>query len=288
MGDDEAKETYPLSRDELLKYVEVDLWSKFQGRLWTVVGGVLTLVAVVGLLGVPYYIKSQVELQLAQRTREFQLRSEEVMSHAKLLAMESARYQAERLRLDADIYRLLNALRDQASDKKNHLASFSPDEALVQLVSSMDFSKTVEGSLSTMQLWSIPKDMRGKRLLEPTMYTVENPGLHGAGMYSEIHPVRDGTYGGCINDIKYRIVVIEALRRSIAASEKKLLELGGVDENEKRYQVVRFSSLESSEYNESLDKEIASIAAKFLSPEEKKQFEDARKLYTYDLRLTGQ
>jgi hypothetical protein len=42
-----------ISRDDLLKYIELDLWSRFQGRLWAMAAIFVTAVSIAGVLGVP-------------------------------------------------------------------------------------------------------------------------------------------------------------------------------------------------------------------------------------------
>lgn len=272
----ESVESYTLSRDELLTYIELNLWSRFQGRMWQVVGAVLTIVTVGGLLGIPYYIKTQVDLQLVQRAKEFQLRSDEIITHAKLLAIMTARYESERQQLDADIFRIVSAIPPEVSKQTNR----NPSGALIAVASSHEFSPVVDGALITKGAWDIPPELKGKSLFPATMLVYENRGLAGGSGYEETHPVRNGTYQGCIRDIRFRIVLIEALHRAIGNLQKTILELGGASDAERRVEAVKVSSLKSSEFADSLTREMAKVSDKFLNEEEKREFARVRDLYT--------
>jgi len=272
-----------LSRADLLKYVELDLWQRFQERLWRVVGIVLTTVTVVGVLGVPYYITSEVNEALREQSLDFKNRTEAILSQAKLLAVLTARYDSERYRFDTDVYRLIEAIEkhraENGGEQPEHRFNDPADE-LAQLVSRVDFAKVVDGSgLMTQGLFEQPSDLDGKQLLPPTAHLVENRGLQGSGGYREPHPVRDGTYEGALRDLRFRIVTIEALRRAIASSKDRLIALGGVTEIEKRVETVRVKALESTEFSEALGREVTDLANGFLSDEEKAEFARVQSLY---------
>lgn len=271
-----------LSKDDLLKYIELDLWSKFQERLWKVVGIFLTLVTVVGLLGVPYYIKSEVNTHLQQREKEFTDKTNAIFAYSKLLSELRALYASERYRFDGDVLRVVAVLAEAKKSESPPGArpSFQdPDRELVALISRDDFAQVVEGSFMSKELFAVPQELKDKPLVPATVITVENTGLLGSGGYQEIHPVRDGTYGGIIRDLRYRILVLEVLRRSINDVQRNMLALGGSSALEKRVEEVRVSSLESSEFLDSFSKELTSLANIFLTGTEQEQFSRVQQLY---------
>jgi hypothetical protein len=272
-----------LSKDDLLKYVELDLWRRFQERLWKIVGIVLTMVTVVGFLGVPYYIKNEVSDTLQKQATDFKQRTDAILSQAKLLTILTAQYDSERYRFDSDVYRLIDAIKKfrAASGTEQPKHRFNdPEEELAQLISRRDFSKVVDGSaMMTRGVFAVPKDLKEQRILPQTSYMVENRGLQGSGGYSETHPVRNGTYEGAIRDLRFRVVALEVLRRTIAASQDKLLALGGVTEIERRVETVRVKSLESTEFGEAAIKELAAVANSFLSHDDQREFARVQSLY---------
>jgi hypothetical protein len=272
-----------LSKDDLLKYVEIDLWERFQERLWKVVGIGLTVITIIGFLGVPYYIKNEMNNALRQQALDFRQRTDAILSQAKLLSVLTTRYNSERSRFDTDVYRLIEAIgkfRAESKGEAPKYRSYAPEDELTQLISRSDFSRVVDGSAPmAIELFSVPNDLRGKTLMPPTVYIDERMGLQGAGGYRENHPVRDGAYEGAIRDLRFRMVALEALRRAIASSQDGLLALGGVTEIEKRVETVRVKSLESTEFSDSMRKEVASIADSFLNDEEKAEFARFQSLY---------
>lgn len=271
-----------LSKDDLLKYIELDLWGKFQERLWKVVGIALTIFTVVGLLGIPYYIKGEVSNTLQKQAADFKQRTEAILVYAKLIATLTVQYDSERYRFDADVYRLIDAIKKSREQRPASLYDrFNGIVVeLTHLVSGKDFSGVVEApAIMTRLRFDIPNDLKGKQWLPPTVHIVENKGFKASGSYTEVHPIRDGSYEGSIKDLRFRIVTLEALRRAIASSQEKLLTLGGATEMERRVETVRVKSLESTEFSDSLAKEVTALANNFLNDKEKREFARFQSLY---------
>jgi hypothetical protein len=271
-----------LSKDDLLKYIELDLWSKFKERLWKLVGIALTLVTIIGFLGIPYYIRNEVNSHLQQREKEFTDKTDEILAYSKLLAVLRARYDSERYQFDTDVLRIVSALTeakkgDAGSDNKPRFGE--PGEELISLISRSDFAQVTEGSFMAKNAFNVPQDMKDKKLLPETTITVENKGPSGASAYQQIHPVRNGTYEGSIKDLRYRIVVLEALRRSIDSLQEKMLALGGNSALEKRVEVVRVKALESTEFHDTFSTELTTIANAFLTSPEQDEFAKLQELY---------
>ena len=275
-----------LSKDDLLKYVELDLWNRFQERLWKAVGIVLTVITVVGLLGIPYYIKSEVSATLQKQAVDFKRRTDEILTYAKLLAIQSAQYDSQRYRFDADVYRLIDAIkRDRGSETREEQEKRrfnDPVNELAKLISRQDFSQVTQGSIVSSTLFATPAELKGKHLMPPTAYIVENKGLSGSGGYVENHPVKNGTYEGSLTDLRFRIVVLEGLRRAVAFSQGKPMELGGVTDVDRRVETVRVKTLESAEFNIAFAKELGTQANQFLTEDEKLEFARVQQFYIPD------
>jgi hypothetical protein len=277
-----------LSKDELLKFIELDLWSRFQERLWKVVATVLTIATVIGLLGVPYYIKNEVSARLQQREKEFSDKTDEILAYSKLLAVLRSRYDSERYRFDSDALRAVAAisdLRKSESDAEKKARGFeNPESELVALVSRQDFSQVTDTAYMSTRLFWVPGDLKSKAIVPPTMITVENKGPTGSGSYRQVHPVRDGSYRGVITDLRYRIVALESLRRSIDNVQEKMLSLGGTSELEKKVQIVRVNSLEATDFRTLFSAEVESITNTFLTSDEQREFTKYRELYVPDYK----
>jgi hypothetical protein len=271
-----------LSKDDLLKYVELDLWNRFQERLWKIVGVVLTVVTVAGLLGVPYYIRVQVNNTLQQQAKDFENRTGEMLAYSKLIAVLNAQYNSERYRFDGDVYRIVAALREGVTDPSVGLGvGLSSADQLISLVSGEDFQKVTENSYMTTPAFWVPTELRNKKLVPPTTITMENRGPTGSGGgFRQAHPVRDGSYDGCIRDLRYRIVILESLRKAMIVLQEKLLTLGGSSELAKRVELVRIKSIEASDFNESFGKEVDLIANRFLNEKERQEFAQLQEMYT--------
>jgi hypothetical protein len=269
-----------LSKDDLLKYVELDLWSKFQERLWKIVGIVITIVTILGLLGVPYYIKTQVTSHLVDREKEFTQRTKDISEYSKLLTLLRGRYDGERYRLDGDVLRVIDILErtEQGKSDKDDQGEFNdPVSELFSLISRSDFADVVENPVARHPLEIVPDKLRGKSIMPPTIFTVAGSGLALAAGGKEPHPIKDGTYEGVLKDLKFRILILEALRRCIDKLQADMLALGNTTpQNDK---VITVDSLQGTDFQEIFSAQISSIANQFLNQEEKETFQKNQTLY---------
>ncbi len=126
---DSPPEKIPISRDDLLKYVELDLWSRFRERLWGVLATFLTLITVAGYLGVPYYIRSEMDRRLTEQQATFARRMAEAVTYSELLSMTAVRYHEARFELQKDMALLVGGL-------QTYISSLSPNDAHMQPLSS--------------------------------------------------------------------------------------------------------------------------------------------------------
>jgi hypothetical protein len=280
-----------MTRDDLLKYVELDLWSRFQGRLWKVVSVFLTVMTLGGVFGVPYYIRTEIDDRLKERAADFEARTREISAHAKLLAILSVRYNTALAELRGDTYKLIDALRDyerrNPSKTENHFNN--PADELLALVSRDNFSQIVGDTRSSLSssIFYVDEDDPRRDLLPPLIVTVENRGFSGAGgVFRQTHPIRNGSYRGAIADIKYRVLVLEALRRSIAYVEERLLSLGGASKLDERMESVRVQGLENEVFAAEFQNNMASLSGVFLTEEERGEFGECRRLYLLGYSVT--
>ncbi|MBC8031845.1 MAG: hypothetical protein H7Z16_17310 [Pyrinomonadaceae bacterium] len=271
-----------LSKEDLLKYVELDLWSKFQERLWKLVGLFLTIVTVIGLLGIPYYIRNEVTGHLQQREKEFTDKTDQILAYSKLLAILRARYDSERYRFDGEVLRIAAALEEQQGNQisDNAPSLLSPGNELVSLISRADFAEVVGSSPIASRPLEVPENLKNVKLLPATIVTLERKGSALASGDKELHPIRNGTFHGLIKDLRYRIVVLEALRRSILSLEEGMVSLGGGTDLAKRLEVLRVNTLESRDFQGAFANELSSIAGNFLTKSEQAQFAQYQDLYT--------
>jgi hypothetical protein len=282
-----------LSKDDLLRYVELDLWAKFQERLWKLVGVVLTVVTVLGLLGVPYYIKNEVTSHLLEREKEFTQRTNEVLEYSKVLAILRARYDGERYCFDGDVLRLVNALdkiedKDQAKknpDVDNGPSFLDPRSELVSLISRPDFSEVVDGSASARNPLVIPENMKLKQVLPPTVFTLSKSGMTLQTGDKDPHPIRNGSYEGTIKDLKYRIAVLEAWRRSIEEMQNQMLSVGNNFNEAKTQEPVTAESLQYKDFQRLFATALSSVVNGFLTKEERAEFEQWQSLYTLGYKV---
>ena len=269
-----------LSKDDLLKYVELDLWSKFQERLWKIVGIVITIVSVLGLLGVPYYIRTQVTSHLVDREKEFTLRLKEITEYSKLLALLRARYDSERYRLDGDVLRVIDILEksDQGRpDKEDHGSFLDPVSELFSLIARSDFADVIENPIARHPLEMVPASFQGKSIMPPTFLTVTGSGLALTTGGKEAHPIKDGTYEGTLKDLKFRILILEALRRSMDKLQADMLVLGNTSPRNDK--TITVENLQTTDFQEIFRDQVSSIANQFLNKEEKATFQKYQTLY---------
>jgi hypothetical protein len=274
-----------IKSDELLKYIEVDLWGRFQARLWKVVAAFLTLVTIAGLLGIPYYIKSEISNRLAAQAKTYSDRLEDIAAFSKLLALLTAEQQAHSFSLKADIELVIAELaRDNASAQGTnatgaHSSMNNPTQLLNELISRPDITTAIDARFMTPFNFISPEDLK-KKIDLPRMFVVENRGFTGAGAFSEPHPVLDGTLGGFLDDIKYRIVVLSAFNSAIERVNNELLRLGGATDLDKRVANAKVVGLEAQLSTPAFQDGIKQIMGKtFLTDDEKKKFRTVYALY---------
>jgi hypothetical protein len=256
------------------------------------VGVFLTVVTVLGLLGVPYYIKNEVTAHLQDREREFTGRTNEVLAYSRLLVVLRAKYDGERYRFDGDVLRLVVALdkdKDQGKDKQpdndTGPSFLDPASELMSLISAPDFSEVVAGSSVARRPLEVPESLQGKQVLPATVLIISSKGLALDTGGMEAHPIRNGTYQGSIKDFKYRIAVLEALRRSIETMQNEMLSLGNFAEA-KGAEAVSVDTLQSKTFQQLFTANLTSVVNAFLSRDEQAEFARWQNLYTLGYKVS--
>jgi hypothetical protein len=276
-----AAESYRIDREDLVKYIELDLWSRFQTRLWTVVAGAVTVAAVAGVFGVPFYIKSEINQRLVKQTTEFDNRTREIFAYSKLLSLLSARYSVQLAAFHADALRLAGALEKRGTQKDGESSFIAGERSrgLIGLATRTDFADVIDERSISRHAFFLEGTEGTEQLYSPVYLTYENRGISGSGGYSEPHPVLDGSLAGALRDLRFRIVVLEALRRSMVAVERQLLTVGGATKVDNEIEAVRAGALEKDVFVASFEANLNDVAGRFLFDEDRKKFKEASVLY---------
>lgn len=272
-----------LSKEEFLKYVEIDLWNRFSERLWKVVGVVLTVSALLGIFGVPYYIKTEVTDRLTEQKTQFNDRMSDVIEYSKLLSLLRGRYAGERSRFDSDVLQLVNALDERNKGKQKNKEEeddedvFAPSNELRSLIARSDFAEVLSSPIARRGL-EVPNDLKGRNVVPKTYITVVGSGFTLATGGKEPHPIKNGTYDGEIEDLKFRVVVLEALRAATDKLQQDMISLE-IDSTTPRRRVT-VEGLMDGDFHKNFLQQMALIANAFLDDTERGKFAQCQKLYT--------
>lgn len=273
-----------ISREDLLKYIEIDLWSRFQVRLWTLLGAFLTIVSLASLLGVPYYIRSEINERLAEQKTAFESRSSEILTYAKLLNVLSVRFGVAQAEIELRIADLTGGIRQYAREHRS-----SPHEAsLKTLISGLDLLASRTRFTVAEDLVVAPAAVAGLQVLSPQFLVSRSP---IGGSSAATHPVRDGTIRGALRDLRFRIVEFELYRQALDQAWIEFSQLGGAanaSESEKRQDAVAVDSLYDQVFSaryQTLRK--GAGPAKLLNPTELESYKEYAELYSLDPRASS-
>jgi hypothetical protein len=278
------KQLVSVEFEKLTGYIETDLWSRFQARLWKVVAAFLTVVAIAGFLGIPYYIKSEISARLESQAKTFGDRVEEIAAYSKLSTILQSQYDSALygLRSDADVAIIaLQGKEKEAKDQKRFPSMNSPSALLNQLMSEPDLFIVTNGGIMATQIFHfLSQDQLKIQVALPKGRIIENAGISGSGGYGEPHPVLDGTLGGILQDLKFRIAVLVSLHDSIRAVDEALLRAGDTSDIEKRIAAIKVTALQGDIAAPAFRSKLKAVLdGQFLSQDDKDKFEKARRLY---------
>src|SRR6185503_11403263 len=198
---------YFLTKDEFLKFVELDLWEKIKSRLWRVVGVFLTAVSIAGFLGVRYYVDDLV----AESQKDFALRRAEILQRGRLHSSLSTTYQSQKMQLLRDIHFLSASIEElKIINRKSADALIKLDNLetnLHTLASTEDFSSVGSSSLNDLRA---TEELAKIKVAPPRIMRNEVSSTRATITNYEQHPICDGTLKGALDNIRYSIVSLAA------------------------------------------------------------------------------
>ena len=271
-----------MSKPELLRYVELELWSRFSAKLWRGFGLVVAVAAVAGLLGVPYYIRSELSSHLMEVQNTFAKRTEILLQYGKLLSLLSTTYSVKKLELTQQV-----VLTNQAIDSL--LARQIDEELRGQLKGARDYLTQAawweeyahpEVSPRDLIAISLPRtDMyREVKILPHKRITAEERigGMMVAGT-SFPHAVNDGTLRGVMMDTKFRVAHLLAYRLALKDLRGKIVEYD--DDASKPEQELNIAIIYNEEFQPAYEGHLDKVASELLVRGEREKFEQYGYLY---------
>lgn len=242
-----AQPQVSLTTDAFLKYVEIDLWSRFSSRLWTTVGIFLTFITIAGYTGIRHFIAQEIETKLAKAAKSYSVKLEDIAARTKLLALLRSEYDLRLCAITSGTEFVIATLNLPKAGNESVIKSDSnsekdPAHVLNILISDPEIYSVVrpviasnnEGETreeykisSFSALFNIKEEDKKKQLTLPKRLTWHEASLLMNGARSgDAHPVLDGTLGGFITDLKYRLVALAAIKKTIDYLNKDILKIG--------------------------------------------------------------
>jgi len=205
------QESYRISREDFLRYIEIDLWNRFQRRLWSLVAITLSIAALAGLLGIPYYIRSQIERQFEEQRERLKTRSDDVIATSVAIAWRNAQSNRSRADLHSHVTTLQGIIQP--------LLMVSSDAAwiLSDRLSVVNVADRV-ALVSALNEWKPDEHLLAVRFAPEVV-----PGVgSNSKLFYVPHPVLDGTVEGAVKDLRFRLVELAAWEQAMAALEAHL------------------------------------------------------------------
>jgi hypothetical protein len=228
-------EKIELDAKRYVDFIEVDLWSRFQKRLWTLVAAITTVVGLAGIFGLPVIIENKVNSLFTQRSKQFDENIDHYFALYRTYFLLEVMANEYRSRFQADIAAVTSFLTTHTppttsdDDKEAASRKFAYGriaEGLTSLVSQRDASKSL-GSDMTMN------DLRATTYLSSDIdipisekVRLEMSSLSGSAASSFVHPFRNGKLTAFITDIQLRLAILAAFEKSINALREEILTLG--------------------------------------------------------------
>ena len=275
---------YSVSREDWTKFVEMDLWSRFQGRLWKLVAGFLTVVALAGIFGIPYFIRTEINDGLQETKRAFAEQEDALVSYSKLLDLLQLQYSDERASLTSDAYALIrntdNALAKLPKQQRD-IFNFGPtthwwySRGVPVGIVDRGLDRTGEQDISPTVMLLDPKSPFSRlEVTEPAVVYTEGTSRNLSLAESLPHPIRDGTFLGELKDILYRSVYLRADEVTMKSLRSDLLSTARENQPGQRTPTVeslynyvylpRFKTNLDAAIKTQLDKEQAAELGKYL------------------------
>ena len=227
-----AEEKVQVDRGKIIDWIEIDLWRRFEKRLWAVVSIVLTMITVAGIFGVPYYINSEMSKLFATQADKFSLESQKLISMIKAYARISGDYMSYMQEFREDVAAALHDVSNFQLSSKQHALSFGgPGDLFRKLLLIQKYDNILHEQFLLSELNSVSlKDYSQLKLSHQETINLENRVIDAVGGTSAPHPYRNGDLRSFYTDLKLRIVILASYERALADMEKQISRLGGIDE----------------------------------------------------------
>lgn len=273
--------------NEYRELLEIKVWEKIKSRIWGLIGTVLLIVSVLGFLGLNSYIDGKISKATEKAQIEFKKSTERNLFFAKSLALLNAQYSVALNEFRRDVNYLLRVSKGrnwdayQMSKAKggvvtaHDVLSIELQMLLRQLIARADFTPIFKQKIDPMQM------LDGKEhspFTEPKDVIIEVYKSNGSSYQLSTHPILDGSLGGSILDLKYRIMVLHAFKDTYKEFKSEFLS-GKTDISIPFYGASDFYQ----KYLEDRYKvNVLKIASSYLSDSELKAFKKYFDLYDID------
>jgi hypothetical protein len=273
--------------NEYQELLEIKVWEKIKNRVWGLIGSVLVIISILGYLGLSSYIDGKISKATEKAQVEFKKSTERSLFFAKNLALLNAQYTVALNEFRKDITYLLRVSKGRNWDAyQMSKAQGSPVTAhdvlsiqlkmlLRQLVVRDDFAPIFAQKIDLMKM------LDGKEhspFTESKDVIIEIYKSNGSSYQLSAHPILNGSLGGSILDLKYRIMVLHAFKSTYKEFESEFLS-GKSDISIPFYGAADFYKQYLKErYKSNIDK----ISSSYLSDSELKTFNKYFDLYNID------
>lgn len=256
------KESVAIEKQRFLELVEVDLWSKFQKRLWAVITGFLVVVSVAGFLGIPYYIESQTNAIFAEQSKKYEEEVRRTTAYLKSYLLLTSKYEVFHQRLRQDIYTVLQDL-DQLYENNADISRFGrPDDILLKILHEDDPRDLINQRGVLLDRWYNPEDYEDLELSINETIHLENTIFGATGSTSARHPYRNGTLTGFIEDTRMKIFILAAFKEALESQRQEIFQIGGTSDLEKRTRGLEVEAIANAEFLPRFDSYVSNNSEK--------------------------
>jgi len=275
-----------ITRDDLLKYVELDLWSRFSVRLWGALAAFLTLIAVAGFLGVPYYIRSEMDQRLREQEAAFAHRTAEAITYSELLIMAVVRYHEARFEVEKDMAMLLGTLQSYRSSLPSNDTNVRPLDFVLQDLTQARSLTDYTAAVDSLEA-HISANLAKQKLDFAGSITQSVRTVQGVAPITTSHPVQNGTLLGAVRDIRFQLLELEAYRRALADVESDLSTLGAVSPLERRQSRATLVALQHEAFSSRYAAHRAQLSKEFLTGESLQAWASSNDIYLLAAELSA-
>ncbi len=262
-----------------IELVEVDLWSRFQKRLWAVITGFLVLVSVAGFLGIPYYIESQTNAIFSSQSKKYEEEIRRITSSVKSFLLLSSKFEVFHQRLRQDIYVVLHDLAEYYEDNPKVSGFFKPDALLLKVLHEDDPRDLIDQRTIFIHRYKKEEFEKLKVSINETIH-LENTIFGATGSTFARHPYRNGTLEGFIDDVKLKILILAAFKDALEAQRIEIFQIGGETSLEKRIRGLEVEAISNAGFLTRFDKYLSNNSDKLIfADSDSAEFQDVLKLY---------